>query len=248
MNEEITKMYRRIWSAEPQALLALERKIGYTFSRRDLLYEAMTHRSMAGSLPVRNDRPAWNERLEFLGDAVLGLVISTLLCARDELFAEGDLSRIRASLVNEDALAEIGGHLGIGEALLLGKGERKFGRVKRSLLADALEALIGAVYEDGGFEAASIVVQSLFKSRVSGTLSHLLVRDYKTRLQELTQERFQEVPTYRVAEERGPDHAKEFRVEVFLRGNILGYGVGDSKKRAAQMAAKQACVALGPEV
>lgn len=190
----------------------------------------------------------WNERLEFLGDAVLGLVISTALMVRQELFAEGDLSRIRASLVNEESLAGVAQEIELGGCMLLGKGElRNASEVRRSLLADALEALIGAVYEDGGFEQAGRVVNRLFASRLVGTLSPLLQRDYKTMLQEFTQEKFQVVPTYRVVQETGPDHAKEFLVEVDVNGKVKGRGVGDSKKRASQWAAKEALGVLHSE-
>lgn len=258
-------MYEPIWERHPNLLRAIEKlqeRIDYRFRSPQLLYEALTHRSVAGERRknggiapgVGANRAGaskkaaaakagipWNERLEFLGDAVLGLVISTALMIRQELFAEGDLSKIRSSLVNEDSLAGVAAEIDLGPCLLLGKGEEKsVAEMRRSLLADALEALIGAVYEDGGFEQARVVVDRLFASRLTGTLSPLLQRDFKTMLQEFTQEKFQLVPAYRVAKASGPDHAKEFLVEVLVNGEMKGRGSGDSKKRASQSAAKEA--------
>ena len=280
MTEQVVQLYQRIWEGQPELLSAidrLEKTIGYRFERRELLLEALTHRSMAsfGAFSVDRDTRAgavahqavlpgnaraggqtalpgntraggqtalpWNERLEFLGDAVLGLVVSTILIGRQEQFAEGELSRIRASLVNEDALAEMAQDIGLGAALLLGKGERKGGGIRRkSLLADALEALIGAVYEDTGLGAARTVIESLYGEKLTGALKPLLQRDFKTMLQEWTQEKSLGVPSYRVVRETGPDHSKEFVVEVLIKGEVFGSGVGDSKKRASQVAARQA--------
>lgn len=183
----------------------------------------------------------WNERLEFLGDAVLGLAVSRRLMERGEELAEGDLSRIRAALVNEESLAELARELDIGSYLVLGKGAAQSGgRGRDSLLADALEALVGAVFVDGGFDAADRLVGRIFAAALAGELRLLVQTDFKTMLQELTQDKLKTTPTYEVAMENGPDHDKVFEVRVLLDGRELGRGKGASKKRASQVAARHA--------
>ncbi|MEY4632141.1 MAG: hypothetical protein RIQ81_2261 [Pseudomonadota bacterium] len=221
---------------------AFEKSIGYSFKQRDLLVEALTHSSagMDSTMPV-NPARRWNERLEFLGDAVLSLGISTRLFAREELFKEGDLSRIRAALVNEGFLAGIARRLRLGDEIQLGRGERKAGLAEQdSILADALEAVLGAVYLDGGFDAARFVVDRLFQEELEGRLAHLVGRDFKTELQELVQGLHKERPEYVVVGEEGPPHARTFTVSVSVLGREMGQGCGVSKKAASQMAAQAA--------
>jgi ribonuclease-3 len=188
----------------------------------------------------------WNERLEFLGDAVLGLVIATKLM-KSEGMDEGQLSKIRASLVNEDTLAEVGCRLGLDQALILGRGEEKGkGRQKPSMIADALEATIGAIYVDAGFKAAErVVLNVLFKDKLEGPLEQFLQYDFKTILQEYMQSELRQTPVYEVLEEIGPQHNREFKVAVIVDRNVLGAGLGKSKKMASQKAAKTALQTLG---
>lgn len=222
----------------------LSKTIGYTFCNWELLVESLTHssaaRDLAKKVPQENSIP-WNERLEFLGDSVLGLTISSNLLKRPEGYPEGMLSKIRASLVSEPSLAAIGREIKLGEYLLLSPGEeRGGGRQKDSVIADALEALFGAIYLDGGFSAAEKVILDLFAEKLSSQLTDLIEKDYKSRLQELTQGTFKEAPIYRVVDRTGPDHRSSFNVEVEFRGRTLGVGEGPSKKAASQEAAKQA--------
>jgi ribonuclease III len=221
-------------------LEALESRFGYTFADRSLLRLALTHRSYAfeaGGLPT-------NERLEFLGDAVLGLVVTMFIYRRFPDEAEGRLAKLRAAAVNTGALAAVGRSLGLGEAVLLGRGEQQSGgRDKDSILADTLEATIGAVYLDGGIERATRLVERLFADLVENFATRRESLDYKTSLQELTAARLSSLPHYSVSEE-GPDHQKRFTAEVRVAGEHLGTGQGRSKKEAEQAAASEAYQAL----
>ena len=201
------------------------------------LEQALTHRSAGGR---------HNERLEFLGDAVLGLVIAETLYERLPDAPEGDLTRLRAALVNREALAQLARSAGLEGSLTLGEGERKTGGQRReSILADALEALIGASFQVAGFEAARNFVLRLYEERLSDLPSAESLKDPKTRLQEFLQGRGEALPDYRVLEVSGPDHRREFRVEVWLPGVGLGYqGRGPSRRRAEQMAAQTALETL----
>jgi ribonuclease-3 len=180
-----------------------------------------------------------NETLEFLGDAVLDLAISDLLMRRFPGRSEGDLSRMRASLVNSAVLADKAKELDLGRLLRMGKGEEHSGgRKKESILAGAFEAIIGGIYWDGGYEAARRVVESYFASDIrKGKLG---LQDYKTRLQEISQMFFRAPPTYRLVAETGPDHEKRFVTEISVGGKNLGRGQGKSKKQSEQEAAKEA--------
>ena len=218
----------------------LEERLGHRFVRGAHVLEAVTHRSFA----AEGDN---NEKLEFLGDAVLSLAMSDLLMARFPEAREGDLSKIRASLVNADVLARHARAHDLGRLLRLGKGEeRSGGREKVSILAAAYEAVLGAVYLDAGYEAARAVVERDFASDVA---EHLRVglRDYKTRLQEVTQRLFRETPSYTVVEESGPDHEKRFVSEIAIAGQTRGRGEGRTKKAAEQEAAMQALARLAAE-
>ena len=214
----------------------LERALGLRFRDRNLREIALTHRSHA----FEQGSGRTNERLEFLGDAVLGLVVTDLAYDRFPDLPEGDLAKLRAATVNMLTLADVARELGLGEALLLGRGEElSGGRDKTSILADALEAVLGAVYLDRGLDAARALIERLFWPRMAAYSRGEGDRDYKTGLQERAAQEIGVVPQYRVAE-RGPDHAKEFTATVFLDGEAYGSGEGRSKKEAEQRAAREA--------
>jgi ribonuclease III len=214
--------------------LLLEKALGYSFSDATLLVRALTHVSYN-----REKSAGHNEVLEFLGDAVLDLAISDLLMRSFPEKSEGDLSRMRAALVNSTVLAEKAALIKLGLSLRLGKGEeRSGGRAKPSILAGAFEALLGAVYRDGGYEPAKRLVEKYFAADVNEkTLGQ---QDYKTRLQEISQMLFHAPPDYRLISESGPDHDKCFVTEIAVGGNVFGKGDGKTKKQSEQEAAKQA--------
>jgi ribonuclease-3 len=227
-------------------LKPFEERLGYAFTQPELLEEALRHSSYAHEQEGPDSRD--NERLEFLGDAVLDLAISHLLMQLFESAREGDLSKYRASVVNEKILSQVAGDLGIGEVLLLGKGEEMGGgRTKPSILADALEALLGAVYLDAGFDRTMGIVQSLFDPLIRNLSESM--EDYKSLLQEYTQNVYKVRPEYLVIHESGPSHDKLFRVAIYLRGKILAEAEGKNKKEAEQKAAREAfhCMNSGPE-
>ncbi|HEV3401556.1 MAG TPA: ribonuclease III [Acidimicrobiales bacterium] len=215
---------------------ALYERLGRRFDEPDLLGRAMAHRSWCAETPGTES----NERLEFLGDAVLGLVVTDHVFRTYPGLPEGHLAQVRAAVVNAGALAEVAETLGLGRSLLLGKGEdASGGREKPSILADAMEAVIGAVYLDGGWAAAAELVMRLLGPRIAEAAAGPGGHDYKTRLQELAARRFDQLPRYDV-EGEGPDHAKRFSAVVFLAGQALGAGEGRSKKQAEQAAARVA--------
>lgn len=221
----------------------LEKKVGYFFKDRDLLRESLTHRSFANE----QVGTAWphNERLEFLGDAVLDLVISHIIFSDYETFTEGDLTRVRAEVVNEKTLAVLGRQCDLGDCLLLGRGEqRSGGGDKDSLLADALEALLGAIFCDGGFEGVRPVIETLFGDEIECAARRKVGVDHKTRLQEVLQARHGLPPTYRVVNVEGPDHLRSYTIEVQSEGEAIGSGHGRTKKGAEQEAARQALARL----
>ena len=215
-------------------LEALQKELGYSFKDPSLLVKALTHVSYDRKKTGTN-----NEVLEFLGDAVLDLAISDLLIRRFPERSEGDLSRMRAGLVNSAVLAEKGSALDLGPILYLGKGEeRSAGRKKQSILAGAFEALLGGVYRDGGYDPARRIIERYFAGDViERTLGQ---QDYKTRLQEISQLLFRAPPVYHLLSETGPDHDKCFVTEISVGGKVLGTGEGRSKKQSEQEAAKQA--------
>ena len=218
----------------------LERELGYFFRDPRLLVNACTHRSYTNENPFA-PLPD-NERLEFLGDAVLQLGVSDLLMARFPNFTEGQLSKIRAAVVNEQSLAGLARKFALGRHLLLGKGEEASGgRDKPSLLADTLEAIIAAVYLDGGYEQAARLIGTFFSPLITagkGKSPHF--QDYKSALQEYCQNRFHEPPRYVLLAETGPDHDKTFTVELRVSETAMSAGTGKSRKEAEQQAAKQA--------
>jgi ribonuclease III len=223
---------------EHQDITSLEKAIGYRFERPALALEALRHRSYVNE--QASSALADNERLEFLGDAVLNLVVSKLLMERYPEMTEGDLSRARATLVNENQLADLAKHIGIGPMVQLGKGEiMSGGREKNSILSDTLEAIVAAVFLDGGFDSAYRVLHRRFGNMIAAIDGPAPSLDSKSRLQELIQTRIHAVPSYRVVEEHGPDHDKTFCVELEVDG-LVARGTGKSKKAAEQDAAREA--------
>ncbi len=221
----------------------IEKALGVTIRDHDLLQRALTHRSYAyenGGIPT-------NERLEFLGDAVLGVIVTDHLYRTFPDLAEGQLAKLRASVVNMTALAEVGRGLGLGEFLLLGRGEEfSGGRDKASILADTFEALLGVVYLDRGAATAAKVVHHFFDPLVERAATAGASLDWKTSLQELTAARLLGVPEYAVTES-GPDHAKQFVATALVGGRRYGSGEGKSKKEAEQKAAEEAWTRLDAE-
>ncbi len=231
--------------ADKDALAVIEERLGYRFLNRTLLLRALTHTSYAHEHSQSRTDPTLPrdhyERLEFLGDAVLALVTSDLLIDRCPDATEGELSRTRAGMVNADRLAELSRSLEVGPALRLGNGEESTGgRHKNSILADAYESILGAIYLDGGFDRAREVAFRHFEPLVETLPFYELLCDYKTPLQELVQALYKIAPHYRVVRESGPDHMKTFEVEVFIAGESRGRGAGRSKKEAEQAAALEA--------
>jgi len=219
----------------------IQQQIVYTFKNEELLERALTHKSYAHENKVL----AHNERMEFLGDAVLNLVVSEYLMKICPDATEGDLSRLRAAVVSEPALAAIARTIKLGDYLLLGKGEDQTGgRDKDSLLADSLEALIAAVYLDAGTDATEAFILRFFDDVIKKSCTQRISLDYKTVLQELCQERLKQLPEYRVISETGPDHQKQFQIEISLKGKVHGHGIGKNKKEAEQRAAKEALARL----
>jgi len=224
-------------------LSQLSARLGYAFTNISLLETAMHHRSWN----AENDGGESNERLEFLGDAVLGWVVADIVYSQHSDLPEGKLTDLRKSVVNANALAEVAVDLGIGEHLMLGKGEDTAGgREKTSILSDALEAVIGAVYIDAGPQATHDVVSALMGKRIVDAVGGLDRLDAKTRLQELASKL--EAHVHYKVEDEGPDHEKMFFATVFVGDRELGYGEGKSKKAAEQIAAEIACDVLNSEL
>lgn len=217
----------------------LENKIGYFFRDRDLLAEALTHKSYFHE--NRTKASSYNERLEFLGDSVIGLVVVEHLFLLKERFDESVLAKMKSYLVCESVLADIAVSVSLGKYILLGKGEDSTGgRIKKSILSDTLEAVIGAVYLDGGFEKAREIIRAFFKERIDGVIKDGELYDYKTELQEKTQLLYGTLPEYKVIKEQGMEHKRVFTVAVFLDGKELGVASGKRKKEAEALAAKEA--------
>ena len=222
----------------------LEIAIGYRFRNITLLQNALTHSSYANER--WHDSLKSNERLEFLGDSILGMVVAEYLYKNFPDRPEGELTRMRADMVCEASLAAIADKIGLGVHLLLGHGEERFGgRERASILADAVESVIAACFLDGGMAAARDFIQRFVLTDVPVKRLHNV--DYKTALQELVQQKKNQVLAYALVGESGPDHDKQFMVEVSLNGQVVGAGSGSSKKRAEQAAAQKAIEALYPE-
>jgi ribonuclease-3 len=228
---------------EADALARLQDSLGWSFRDAAQLESALVHRSYCAEHPDSLS----NERLEFLGDAVLGMVVTDFAFHEYPELPEGELAKLRASVVNAEVLAELATSIGLGPALILGKGEdASGGRSKQSILADAMEAVIAAVYLDGGMPAARTLVMRLLEERIRMGATGPGGHDYKTRLQELAARDFEQLPRYHVRSE-GPDHSKQFYATVTLRGEVRGSGEGRSKKQAEQAAARDAWGRLAAE-
>ncbi len=229
-------------SPSPAGGHPLESLLGHRFADAELLHRALVHRSYTAEHPEE----ASNERLEFLGDAVLSLVVSDLLLSRYRHLVEGEMAKVRAATVNRDELAEVAMGIGLGDHLLLGRGEdASGGRKKGSILADTMEALLAALYLDGGIEAARRFIVGQWADRVAERASEPGRRDYKTRVQEVLAGRGSR-PVYLV-EGEGPDHRRSFRARLRAEGRVMGVGEGHSKKEAEQEAARRALESLQAE-
>jgi len=222
-----------------QKFLELQKSLRYSFRRRELLREAVTHKSFLNE--VRDPGEKDNERLEFLGDSVLDLAVSEHLSVVYPASPEGELSKMKSRIVSERALSRVSRKLDLGRYLILGKGEEMTGgREKPSLLADALEAVIAAIYLDGGFEPARKFILEAFSEEFESLALGKGGVDYKTELQEHCQREYDTLPRYQVLSETGPDHAKIFEVQIDILSDRAGIGTGRSKKEAEQQAAKKA--------
>ena len=220
----------------------VQARLGYEFRNPEYLKTALTHKSFfqGNQLPGQQD----NERLEFLGDAILALVVSEYIVSRFPEASEGKLSKVKAFLVSRSSLAKVSERLELGGSLRLGRGEEATnGRKKSSLLADALEAVIAAVYIDGGSDAAESFILRVFQpelEKLGTNASDEFRGDYKSHLQERVHKQFEMNPDYRLVHESGPDHQKVFEMEVLIDGKVFGRGTGKTKKQAEQIAARQA--------
>lgn len=219
--------------------MGLEERLGWHFADIAILDNALTHRSFVNENVAHACRD--NERLEFLGDAVLEMTVSDILMRKFPDHTEGQLSKLRASVVNEQPLAELARRFRIGEHLLLGRGEEgSGGRMKSSLLANAFESVIAAMYLDGGFDRTAVFIGRLFGPLIEEGELSAVYRDYKTALQETSQILFREMPRYMVISETGPDHDKRFETSLMIGERVIATGRGRSKKEAEQQAAKTA--------
>lgn len=223
----------------------LQEELNYSFQDMTLLNGALTHSSYANEHKKANI--IYNERLEFLGDSVLNLAVSDYIYKKYPCYPEGNLTKMRATVVCESALAIVAKKIKLGNYLLLGKGEENTGGRKRdSILADALEALIGAIYLDRGFESAQrFVIEILEKEIIEVSGKGELFIDYKTRLQEMLQRTTKKKVEYKTEKEEGPDHDKKFHILALIDGKASGRGCGRSKKEAEQMAAKEVLIRIG---
>jgi ribonuclease III len=225
----------------------LQERIGYQFGDRAILLQSMTHTSYGHEF--LHEKPFGlrdNERLEFLGDAILDVVVSDILLESFPTAPEGRLSKLRAAVVNEKTLAELAKSIGLQDAVRLGKGESMTGgNLKPSILSSTLEALMAAIYLDGGFNAVYPVVRHLFAPLFTEEREYLTFCDHKTQLQEILQAKFRVTPSYHMIGTSGPDHAKTFQVEVRMNGKLLSTAAGSSKKEAEQNAAQVAIQSLG---
>ncbi len=225
-------------STSERDLRSLEKQLSYTFSDGQLLEQALVHRSYSHE---QASKPLNNECLEFLGDAVLGLAVSHLLFAEYPGYEEGILSQLKANLVSENSLSQIAKKLNLGKFLLLGKGEElSGGRSKASILANTYEALLAAIYLDGGLERVHNLLKEHFQSLLPESISRESLLDFKSRLQEYTQEELKTIPEYVLLKESGPEHHKKFTIGIKLNGKLSARGTGKSKKAAEQKAAQNA--------
>lgn len=233
MNNDSTKALSPKYEFE-----GLEKRLGYTFENPELLIRSFCHTSYVNEQV--DSHLENNERLEFLGDAVLDLAISHFLMQHFEDATEGDLSKFRAMVVDEAGLYEVALILELGDYLLLGKGEEQsLGREKPSILADTTEALIGAIYLDAGFDRAMEIIEGLFSPLLERVGTQESAHDFKSLLQEYTQQTYKSLPKYRLIEETGPAHDRSFKIALSVNGEVLAEGEGRSKKEAEQNAARE---------
>ncbi len=232
---------------EPRAMEELEAKIGYTFRDRGTLAEALTHSSYHNEMKAKGERVPYNERLEFLGDSVLSLVVSSYLFEHYGAKQEGDLTKIRAAVVCEKALARFAASLSLGDYLRLGRGEiMTDGRRRPSITADAFEALLAAIYLDSGetFGRVTDFLMPFIVPMVEEVTKSGFV-DYKSALQQIVQQAGGEILEYVCVDEQGPDHNKQFSVEARLNSNVIGRGRAKTKREAEQQAAREALILFG---
>lgn len=227
-----------------ETVKTLENRIGYTFRNKEYAINALVHSSFSNenhSFAARS-----NERLEFLGDAILEFIMSIMLYNNPKNFSEGEMSKLRALIVCEASLNECAQKIGLGELLMLGKGEEASGgRTRPSILSDAMEAIIGSIYLDGGIDEAEGFIMHFLGDIYHKAVEGMLFMDYKTALQEELQKTGDVQIQYKLIESMGPDHAKTFKMAVYTNGKAIGTGVGKSKKDAEQMAAKAALEEMG---
>ncbi len=230
----------------PENINLLEEKIGYTFKNKDVLIAALTHSSYANELKIKGETITYNERLEFLGDSVLSLIASSYLFKDNKNMFEGDLTKIRAGIVCENALFEYACDIDLGKYLYLGHGEEiSGGRERKSILSDAFEAVLAAIYLDGGFEKARKFVLPYLKNAAQKLIRDGSSEDYKTLLQKFVQQNRGDILEYVMTDEQGPSHNKTFEYNVLLNNNVIGSGKGRTKRDAEQMAAKMALILFG---
>lgn len=226
-----------------QDITGLEGALRYYFRNKGLLSEAITHTSFHHENP--GEALLYNERLEFLGDSVLGFVVVEFLFKSDKNYPESTMSKIKSYLVKESVLSDIAADISLGKYLRLGKGEEETGgRGKKSILADAMEAVFGAIYFDGGYESARDVILRLLTDKIDAATSSGQFFDFKTDLQEKSQVKFGVLPQYKMVKQEGEEHKKMFTIDVFIKGSKFGRGMGRSKKEAETIAAKEALVKI----
>ncbi len=232
-----------------KVLLELEKKINYTFNNKSALVRALTHSSYANEANAQHDTESKvhsYERLEFFGDSILSFVVSEYICVNFPECPEGELTKLRAAVVCEDSLYEIAKKLNLGKYILLGKGEENTGgRERKSVLADVVEAIIAAIYKDGGLNPASEFILNNLRKKISSIMNTEKVEDYKSQLQHLVQQAPGELLEYELEDEIGPDHDKTFVMVAKLNRNIIGKGTGRTKREAEQQAAKEALILFG---
>ncbi|MBE6611563.1 MAG: ribonuclease III [Ruminococcaceae bacterium] len=231
----------------PLSPAILEEKIGYQYKNKQLLLDALTHSSFANEMKARGEAVVFNERLEFLGDSVLSIIVSDYLYRQYPDTPEGDLTRIRASAVCEKTLGKLASSIGLGKFMRLGHGEELgHGRERVSILADAFEALLASMYLDAGSrEPVEAFLMPLVVPEIRSFVEKGKNKDYKTLLQQIVQQERGEILEYVLVGESGPDHAKIFEIEARLNSNVIGHGRGKSKREAEQLAAKEALVLFG---
>ncbi len=232
-----------------KALSQLEKKIDYTFNSKSALIRALTHSSYANEANAQHDTESKvhsYERLEFFGDSILSFVVSEYICVNFPECPEGELTKLRAAVVCEDSLYVIAKKLNLGNYILLGKGEENTGgRERKSVLADVVEAIIAAIYKDGGLKPASEFILNNLRDKISSIMNTEKVEDYKSQLQHLVQQAPGELLEYELEDEIGPDHDKTFVMVAKLNRNVIGKGTGRTKREAEQQAAKEALILFG---